>query len=75
MISATHCKMARAALGWSVKELAEQAHISANTVVRFENEKHDANQATVHMIQRAFEAAGVRFKDGGVFPPEEQPHG
>jgi hypothetical protein len=44
--------------------------ISANTVVRFEKEKHDANQATVHLIERAFEVAGVRFKEGGVFPPE-----
>ena len=37
---------------------------------RFENEKHDANRATVLMIQRAFEVAGARFKGGGVFPPE-----
>lgn len=55
--------MARAALGWSVKETAEKAHISANTVVRFENEKHDANEVTVVAIKRAFEAAGLLFID------------
>ena len=60
---------------YSLSENAVQSagnvyRISANTVVRFENEKHDANQATVLMIQRAFEVAGARFEEGGVFPPE-----
>jgi hypothetical protein len=27
------------------------------------------------MIQRAFEVAGVRFKEGGVFPPEAKGDG
>jgi len=71
MISSVHCRMARAALGWNVKELAKHARVSAGTVVRFENQKHEANDATVAMIKQAFEAAGVRFKDGGVFPPED----
>jgi DNA-binding XRE family transcriptional regulator len=65
--------MARAALGWSVKDLAQQAHIAANTVVRFENEKHEANVSTQTMIKQAFEAAGVRFsEDGSVMPPEKK---
>jgi len=41
----------------------------------FENEKHDANQATVLMIESAFEVAGARFKEGGVFPPEAKGDG
>jgi transcriptional regulator with XRE-family HTH domain len=62
--------MARAALGWNVKELARRASISANTVVRFENEKHEANASTVLVIRQAFEAAGIVFTDdGGVLPP------
>ena len=44
--------------------------ISANSTVRFESEKRYANQETVLMIERAFEVAGVWFKEGGVFPPE-----
>ena len=60
---------------YSLSENAVQSagnvyRIGANTVVRFENEKRDANQETVLMIERAFEVAGVRFKEGGVFPPE-----
>jgi DNA-binding LacI/PurR family transcriptional regulator len=61
--------MARAALRLTVKDLAEQARVSANTVVRFENERHEANEVTQHAIRQAFEAAGVRFTDtGGVEP-------
>jgi hypothetical protein len=53
--------MARAALRWSVKELATKARVSANTVVRFENEKHEANEVTVFAIKAPFEAAGLIF--------------
>ncbi|MGA9547909.1 MAG: hypothetical protein WBS14_09570 [Rhodomicrobium sp.] len=59
----------------AVQSVGNMYSISANTVVRFENEKHDANQATVLMIQRAFEVAGVWFKEGGVFPPEAKGDG
>jgi transcriptional regulator with XRE-family HTH domain len=62
--------MGRAALGWGVRELAEAAGVSANTIARFEGGKK-ANPATLKVIKQAFEAAGVRFNDqGGVDPPE-----
>jgi transcriptional regulator with XRE-family HTH domain len=70
MISATQCRMARAALRWTVRELADKARINHNTVIRFENEKHDANEVTVLAMRQAFEAAGLLFIDaddnGGV---------
>jgi DNA-binding XRE family transcriptional regulator len=72
MLTPIQCKMARAALGWNVRDLARRAHISANTVVRFENEQHEPNATTVFGIKQAFEAAGVRFsEDGGVLPPDK----
>ena len=55
--------MARAALRWTVRELADKARINHNTVIRFENEKHDANEVTVLAIKAAFEAAGLVFID------------
>ena len=55
--------MARAALRWTVKELGRQAHI--------ENGRHKSNETTMRVIRQAFEAAGVRFEGGGVFPPKE----
>jgi transcriptional regulator with XRE-family HTH domain len=70
MISSAQCRAARAILRWSVKELAEKAHLSPNTVVRFENEVGSSNATTQVMLQQAFETAGVRFTGGGVLPPD-----
>jgi transcriptional regulator with XRE-family HTH domain len=63
MITAAQCKMARVALGWGVRDLAEKAGISPNTVARFENEKNkfEPNLGTLKLIRQAFEQAGVRF--------------
>lgn len=59
-------RMARAALGWGVRELAEKAGITANTVTRIENGA-DAKQSTIDGIRSAFEAAGIQFipENGG----------
>jgi transcriptional regulator with XRE-family HTH domain len=56
-------KMARAAVGWGVRELAKKAGITANTVTRIENGS-DAKQSTIEAIRRALEAAGVEFTNG-----------
>jgi transcriptional regulator with XRE-family HTH domain len=56
-------RMARAAVGWGVRELAEQAGVTANTVTRIENGA-DAKQSTMDALQRALEAAGLEFTNG-----------
>jgi transcriptional regulator with XRE-family HTH domain len=56
-------RMARAAVRWGVRELAEKAGITANTVTRIENGA-DAKQSTMDALQRALEAAGVEFTNG-----------
>ena len=50
--------MARAALGWSVKDLAAKAGIAANTVSRYENGT-DAYGETLLKLQGALEGAGL----------------
>lgn len=55
--------MARAALNWSVRKLAEVAEVDPNTVSRFENGT-DARGSTLIKLQKALEAAGVIFLDG-----------
>ena len=59
-------RMARAALGWGVRDLAEKAGLTANTVTRIENGA-DAKQSTMDSLQHALEAAGVEFinENGG----------
>ena len=52
--------MARAALGWGVRELSEKAGVATNTVSRFEN-GFGAMVETLGRIQNALEAAGVVF--------------
>ena len=54
--------MARAALGWGVRDLASKAGVSANTVSRYENGA-DALGETLMKIQRSLEDAGVIFID------------
>jgi transcriptional regulator with XRE-family HTH domain len=55
-------RMARAALGWGVRDLAENAGVTANTVTRIENGA-DARQSTMDRLKAALEAAGVQFID------------
>jgi len=52
--------MARAALGWGVRELGAKAGISANTVSRFET-GGGAMVETLVQIQTALEKAGIVF--------------
>ncbi len=54
--------MARAALGWGVRELAAKAGVSANTVSRYENGA-DALGGTLLKIQRVLEQGGIIFID------------
>ena len=54
--------MARAALGWGVRELALAAKVSADTVARFER-GDELKQRTIEALQRVLEAAGIEFID------------
>jgi transcriptional regulator with XRE-family HTH domain len=54
------CRMARAALGLGVLELAKLAQVSTNTVVRFERGE-SLKQSTIDHLRFVFETAGVEF--------------
>ena len=60
---AIQLRMARAAIGWGVRELAKRAGVTANTVTRIENGA-DAKQSTMDRLQHALEEAGVEFTNG-----------
>jgi transcriptional regulator with XRE-family HTH domain len=62
-MKAVQLRMARAALGWGVRELAEKAGVTANTVSRIELGA-DAKQSTIEALQRVLEAAGIEFTNG-----------
>jgi len=59
---AIQLRMARAAVGWGVRDLAKKAGVAANTVARIENGA-DSKQSTMDRLQQALEAAGIEFID------------
>jgi transcriptional regulator with XRE-family HTH domain len=60
MITRAQIRMARAALGWGVRDLGRRAGVAANTVSRFENGM-GATVATLAQIQTALEKGGIIF--------------
>lgn len=59
-MNAAQCRMARAATGLGVRELAKAAGVSPDTVSRLER-GDELRPATVTSIREALEAAGVVF--------------
>jgi transcriptional regulator with XRE-family HTH domain len=56
--------MARAALFWSVRELSERSGVSTTTITRFENDQTVPIKATLIVLRKTFEEAGVEFING-----------
>ena len=63
-MKAIQVRMARAAVGWGVRELAARAGVTANTISRIEMGA-DAKASTLDAIRNAFEAVGVTFLGDG----------
>jgi transcriptional regulator with XRE-family HTH domain len=59
-------RMARAALGWGLRECAQRANLSTNTLVRFERGE-GLKQSTIEHLQSVLETAGIEFipENGG----------
>ena len=56
-------RMARAALGWGVRDLAKNSGTSPDTVARFERGE-ELREVTLISLRRALEAAGIEFTNG-----------
>lgn len=63
IIFPVQCRMARAALGLGIRELAAAAKVSMDTVARFERGE-ELKERTIEALQRALEEAGVEFTNG-----------
>jgi transcriptional regulator with XRE-family HTH domain len=62
-ITPAQCRAARAFLGWNQKELAEKAGVGIVAVNQFETGISEPRRATLEVIRRAFERAGIAFLD------------
>jgi predicted transcriptional regulator len=63
MILREQCRAARALLDWSQQDLADKAAVGVVTVRQLEAGTHEPRRATLDVIRRAFESAGVQFID------------
>lgn len=63
MLVSAQIKMARAALGWNISELASKASVSVSTIKRVETPEGfaKATAANLKIIQQTLEQAGVEF--------------
>jgi DNA-binding transcriptional regulator YiaG len=62
-VTPAQCRAARALLEWKQNELAEQSGVGIVTVHQFEAGATQPRRATLDVIRRAFERAGVVFID------------
>jgi transcriptional regulator with XRE-family HTH domain len=71
MITAAQIRSARAALRWSVSELAERAGVGLQTVKRFEAAEGipPSRSSTLLDVRKALESAGIEF----IGTPEQNP--
>lgn len=67
MITPGQCRAARALIGWSQQELANQAGVGIMTVHQLEKDGSQSRRATLEVVQRALESAGIEFieENGG----------
>jgi predicted transcriptional regulator len=67
MITPEQSRAARGLLAWSQQELANKAGVGIVTVHQLETGTSQPRRATLDVIRRAFESAGVEFidEDGG----------
>jgi transcriptional regulator with XRE-family HTH domain len=63
MVTPPQCRAARGLLDWSQQELAEKARIGVVTVRQLEAGRHEPRHATLDVVRRCLEAAGVEFID------------
>jgi transcriptional regulator with XRE-family HTH domain len=67
VITPAQCRAARGLLDWSQQQLADRAGVGIVTVRQLEAGETQSRRATLEVIKRAMEAAGVEFleENGG----------
>jgi transcriptional regulator with XRE-family HTH domain len=63
MLTAAQCRAARGLLDWSQQGLAEKARVGIVTIRQLEAGVTEPRRATLDVVRRALEAAGIEFID------------
>jgi predicted transcriptional regulator len=69
MLTPAQCRAGRGLVDWSQADLAQHAGVGIVTIRQLEAGIHAPRRATLDVVRRAFEKAGVEFIDengGGV---------
>jgi transcriptional regulator with XRE-family HTH domain len=62
-VTSAQVRMARAALNWTVRDLAEAARVHRNTITNVETERYVGDPETLAAIEDVLKRAGVEFID------------
>jgi transcriptional regulator with XRE-family HTH domain len=62
-VTSAQVRMARAALDWTVRDLAEAAGVHRNTVTNIETGRYRGDHETIRAIQEVLRRAGIEFID------------
>jgi ribosome-binding protein aMBF1 (putative translation factor) len=62
-VTSAQVRMARAALDWTVRDLAEQTGLHRNTINNIEVGRYLGDPKTLQLIEKTLKAAGVEFID------------
>jgi predicted transcriptional regulator len=63
MLSPAQCRAARGLVNWTPSDLAQHAGVGTVTVRQLEAGSHAPRRATLEVVRRALETAGVEFID------------
>ena len=63
VIAPEQCRAARGLLAWSQQDLAKKARVGVVTAHQLETGISEPRRATLEVIRRAFETAGIEFID------------
>jgi predicted transcriptional regulator len=77
VITPEQCRAARGLLSWSQQDLAEKSGVGIVTIHQLEAGTSQPRRATVDVVRRALEAAGIEFIDengGGPGVRLKKPH-
>lgn len=55
------CRVARAMLGWSAKELSRKSHVGERTILEFENKIRNISSRTSGKLRSLFAVNGIEF--------------
>ena len=63
-VTSAQVRMARAALNWTVRKLAEETGLHRNTISNMEVGRYGGDPETLALIEKTLTRAGVEFTNG-----------